>query len=96
VLVVGKSVCRGTAPAILGDSDERTAGSAENAVYTVPGVAPTKINPKAYLVPACRVYVVGYPPTSESVLVNTVFVVDSKEVSLAVRATKVAVVPSKV
>jgi hypothetical protein len=54
------------------------------------------MTPRAYLVPATRSYVAGYPPPVESTRVYKVLPVPNKVVSEAVLATNVAVVPSKV
>jgi hypothetical protein len=56
------------------------------------GVVPVTITARAYLVPATRSYVAGYPPAVANERVNVVSVELNNVVSLAVRATKVAVV----
>jgi hypothetical protein len=90
VAVVGRSLVAATNPVILGDRVLSADGIELNAVYTVPVVAATTTTPIAYLVPATRAYVDGYPPVVLKVRVYTVLAELKIVVSEAVLATKVA------
>ena len=61
-----------------------------------PIVVPILRNANPYLVPAVRVYDVGKPPADASTRLYAVLTAAKFPVLLAVRATSVAVVPSKV
>jgi hypothetical protein len=90
---VGKSVCPDEdIPESLRESAAIAAPTLRP--ITAGGVEPTHIYAAPYRVPACSVYSAGYPPAVANDRVYAVFVAVKSVVSLAVRATSVAVPPS--